>query len=151
MTAHNLMSSSLPDSSTTAYQTGLITRFILSHVHPRSPGSRPLFISIQGPQGAGKSTLARSVQSELTCRHGYSVAVISLDGKSICGHLNPTNKKSHPIRLTHASRGRPPPHTQTFTSLIQTWLNWNVRIPAISSYMVVVSRAPTIFPSSSRR
>ncbi|WVW85910.1 hypothetical protein I302_107948 [Kwoniella bestiolae CBS 10118] len=76
----SIMASEKPiDTSTTQYKAQLIAEFIAKH-HERVAGrSGPLIVSMQGPQGAGKSTLAAALVSFLASAFRLRTAVASLD------------------------------------------------------------------------
>lgn len=78
------------DTRATAYKAKLIADFIASNRAKlrAAPGSnssvdRPLMVSMQGPQGCGKSTLAAALMDIVEKEYGLKIAVASLDGKSL--------------------------------------------------------------------
>lgn len=64
-------------SSTTAYQAGILADFVQAQLH--NARRRPLMVSMQGPQGAGKSTLASALVG-LLANKKIKCQVSSLDG-----------------------------------------------------------------------
>ena len=74
------------NTAATPYKAKLIADFVASH-HARlreSGEGRPLMVSMQGPQGCGKSTLAAALMEMVEGQYGLKIAVASLDGTSRC-------------------------------------------------------------------
>jgi D-glycerate 3-kinase len=78
------------DTRATAYKAKLIADFIASNRAKLrdAPGrnssvDRPLMVSMQGPQGCGKSTLAAALMDIVEKDYGLKIAVASLDGMFI--------------------------------------------------------------------
>ena len=71
------------DTKATPYKAKLIAEFIASHhARLRQAGeTRPLMVSMQGPQGCGKSTLAAALMGLVEGQYGLKIAVASLDGE----------------------------------------------------------------------
>jgi pantothenate kinase-related protein Tda10 len=67
------------NTSTTTYKSRLLVDYI--HKHADST-KRPLMVSMQGPQGCGKSTLAAALVADLASK-GLRTAVASLDGELV--------------------------------------------------------------------
>lgn len=60
----------------------LVTDHILTHLHPKSADGKrsPLVVALQGPQGSGKTFVAKQIHDRLTGPlHSLRVAILSID------------------------------------------------------------------------
>jgi pantothenate kinase-related protein Tda10 len=67
------------DTRATSYKAKLIADFIAQH-KAELQADRPLMVSMQGPQGCGKSTLAAALMETVEKDYGLKIAAASLDG-----------------------------------------------------------------------
>ncbi|WWD00046.1 hypothetical protein V866_006954 [Kwoniella sp. B9012] len=97
------------DTRLTSHKAQLIAEFIAKHHGHVKGRGRPLIVSMQGPQGAGKSTLAAALVKLLSSSFKLTTAVASLDDFYL------DREGLDEIAATHSSngmlQGRGPPGT----------------------------------------
>lgn len=92
--------------------TDLICNRVKLHLETQRTNAdgRPLFVGVQGPQGAGKTTAVRRVQHQLSTECELSVVVISLDDFYLPHHSLVQLASANPDNWLFQGRGLPGTH-----------------------------------------